>query len=359
MSQASKLVGVHPNTIRRWEKQGKIKSTRVGVRKDRRFDKNTLLQQALNIKVVDGKEESYQEYVTYLKKLIKKAIKKNPVQSLYTILHVTGMHYGHWDPTEELNDFFADFSELLKEASQKPDSHKREYRIALVMYCHALEMALPWDTLANTLRVVAGKEYVVNPYFRLARRKKGIIFDSIPPSVKVKIRDVLTPLAREAGEEALTKHIDKFFNDKIRNAFYHSDYCITNDEFRYKDGVIWTSIPLEKLDSLITRCFAFYEAFFYILNWSKLFMGAVKTYHKWPNYEVFEVLKNNKKEAYGFQVHFSNGQVAKFSREPEKVETMNLHFEKDGSINFFAGNLDKLRKAWMIDGKPFKDPFGS
>ena len=67
---------------------------------------------------------------------------------------------------------------------------------------------------------------------------------------------------------------------------------------------------------------------------------------------MFEILKNEK-EAYGFKVHFSNGQVAKFTREPERVEAINLHFEEDGSVNFFAGNLDKLKKEWVVDNKPF------
>lgn len=35
--QASKLLNVHPDSLRRWEKQGKIASLRIGSRKDRRY----------------------------------------------------------------------------------------------------------------------------------------------------------------------------------------------------------------------------------------------------------------------------------------------------------------------------------
>lgn len=349
--QAAELIGVHKNTIRRWEKEGKIKSTRVGNRKDRRFDKNALLKDILNIKIVDGKKEAYTKYHEYLKQLFKKAVQKNPVQFLYTTLQVSGMHYGHWDPTYEIYDFFEDFNQLLAEATNQ-NNLKRQYRIGLLMYCHGLEMSLPLNTLVNTLLVLDNKNYQIDPFFKLWKRKKGTIFGAVPPSAKSKI-NLLNKLAVTVGENELVKYIDEFYDDGVRNAFYHSDYCLTDTEFRYSDKGIATAVPLEKIDSLITKCFAFYEAFFHTHSWAKLFLGATKTYHKWPNYEVFEVLKNDKKEAYGFKVHFSNGQVAKFSREPEKVEAINLHFEDDGSINFFVGPIDELKSIWLVDGKPY------
>ena len=352
VGQAADLIGVHPNTIRRWAKESRIHSTRVGSRKDRRFDKNELLKETLNIKVIDGKKEAYTKYYKYLKDLFKKAIKKNPVQSLYAVLNVTGMHYGHWDPTEELYDFFDDFNELLEEATKNQNNLKRQYRIALVMYCHVLEMSLPWQIIANILLVINGKEYRIDPFFELRRKRKSIL-GYIPPSANQKVKH-LKELAVTSKETQLIKYIQVFYNEKVRNAFYHSDYCLTNLEFRYTDNGIWSSLSLDDLDSIITKCFAFYEAFFHAHAWAKVFFKESKTYHKWPNYEVFEILKNDK-EIYGFKVHFSNGQVAKFSREPEKVEAINLHFEKDGTINFFAGNLDKLKPIWLVDGKPFKE----
>lgn len=352
VKEAADLLGTHPNTIRRWAEEGKIKSTRVGARKDRKFNKDELLKETLNVKVVDGKQEAYEKYYDYLKSLFKRTIEKNPVESLYNTLQVSGMHYGHWDPTYEIYDFFDDFNKLLAEESKKDPSSKRVYRIGLLMYGHAIEMALPWNLLANALNILNGRPYNVSPFLDLVRRKKGSLY-SIPPSTKQKMVRV-KELAREAKEEKLVEIIDEFFSDTVRNSFYHSDYCLTDTEFRYSDGGIASSKPLEEIDHLISRCFAFYEALLNAHSWTRAFYKAVKPYHKWPNYEVFEILKNDK-EVYGFKVHFSNGQVAKFTREPEKVEAINLHFDHDGSINFFAGNLDKLTKQWLLDGKPFAE----
>lgn len=36
-SDVAKIFGVHPNTIRRWSEEGKLKTERVGSRGDRKF----------------------------------------------------------------------------------------------------------------------------------------------------------------------------------------------------------------------------------------------------------------------------------------------------------------------------------
>lgn len=352
VQEASELLGVHKNTIRRWAGNNKITSLRVGKRQDRRFNKNELLKQVLNVTIIDGRQEAYERYFKYLKDLFKRTLEKNPVQFLYNTLQISGMHYGHWDPTYEIQDFFDDFSKLLSEESQRDPVSKRTYRIALLMYGHAVEMNLPWHFLANTLNVLRGNEYNVDPFFDLRRRKKGFL-SSIPPSSKQKMVRV-KKLTKENSEDELINIIDEFFHDGVRNSFYHSDYCLTDKEYRYSNEGIATSIPLDKIDTLISHSFAFYEAFFHAHAWVKAFYKAVKPYHKWPNYEVFEILKNDK-EVYGFRVHFSNGSIAKFSREPEKVEAINLHFEEDGSINFFVGSLDDLKPIWLLNGKPFQE----
>ncbi len=44
IQQASKLINVHPNTLRNWERDGKIATVRLGSRRDRRFPKNVIWQ---------------------------------------------------------------------------------------------------------------------------------------------------------------------------------------------------------------------------------------------------------------------------------------------------------------------------
>ncbi len=44
IQQAAKLINVHPNTLRNWEKEGKIAVVRIGSRRDRRFPKSAIWQ---------------------------------------------------------------------------------------------------------------------------------------------------------------------------------------------------------------------------------------------------------------------------------------------------------------------------
>lgn len=43
LKQASKLLNVHPNTLRQWDKKGILKAVRFGQRRDRRYRKQDML----------------------------------------------------------------------------------------------------------------------------------------------------------------------------------------------------------------------------------------------------------------------------------------------------------------------------
>ena len=44
IKEAAKLINVHPNTLRNWEKEGKIQAVRIGSRRDRRYPKQIIWQ---------------------------------------------------------------------------------------------------------------------------------------------------------------------------------------------------------------------------------------------------------------------------------------------------------------------------
>ncbi len=43
LKEACELLRVHPNTLRNWERDGKIETVRIGTRRDRRFPKTSLV----------------------------------------------------------------------------------------------------------------------------------------------------------------------------------------------------------------------------------------------------------------------------------------------------------------------------
>ncbi len=44
IKEAAKLINVHPNTLRNWEREGKIQAVRIGTRRDRRYPKSLIWQ---------------------------------------------------------------------------------------------------------------------------------------------------------------------------------------------------------------------------------------------------------------------------------------------------------------------------
>jgi excisionase family DNA binding protein len=44
IKEAAKLINVHPNTLRNWEREGKIQAVRIGSRRDRRYSKSVIWQ---------------------------------------------------------------------------------------------------------------------------------------------------------------------------------------------------------------------------------------------------------------------------------------------------------------------------
>ena len=44
ISEVAKLLNVHPNTLRKWDKKGILKAVRFGERRDRRYKKEDILK---------------------------------------------------------------------------------------------------------------------------------------------------------------------------------------------------------------------------------------------------------------------------------------------------------------------------
>ncbi len=300
-----------------------------------------------------GNAEKRPEFESYMDSLFKRSFESRPFDALLTILRVKGRSNANWDPFEESLDAFDDFNWLIQTSiTQRGDQCAR--RIALLIYCQAIEMTAVHEMLANLLRCIAGKSYIINPFHHLAKRKRKDFFAWIPPSATAKFREI-KKLSAQAGDENLPKCIDSYFNEHIRNAFVHSDYILTDTEFRYTEGGLAQHIEVTELDRLTSTCFYFYEAFITAHKRRRLILGHSKRYHKRPNYEVLELLSDKMEGVYGFRVHFSNGSKATYSRRRCGTEAVNLMFDKNGTINFLVGDREKLELVWKVNGEPMSD----
>lgn len=304
-----------------------------------------------------------QEYLHYLDHLFGRAARAGGFDYLCTLLRVEGIKSGHWDAFVESEEAAMDFSKILRGINRTKDT-KRALRLGLLIYCHSIEISAIYEILANFLRCIQGKVCSMYPFAHLVKVAKGkkptLFAKRILPKLKDKIHH-LRELAQNCGEERLIEILDSFFRNDIRNAFYHSDYAISDEEFRIIEGREpgKQSISLEELSEILTRCFAFYSAFFICYNSVKRSLTQGKRFHRWANYEVLEILSENN-ELTGFKVHFPTGSYAMFERKKYKGTTgLNLMRLEEG-VQLNVGDIEKYRNAtdWLVDGKPF-DEYGT
>lgn len=299
------------------------------------------------------------EYLVYLDHLFGRAARTSGFQYICTLLRVEGIKTGHWDAFVEAEEAANDFSEILR-STRKKGQEKRALRMGLFLYCHLTEMSAPYEILSNLLRCIQGKPYSMFPFSHLVRvekNKQSIFAKRHLPSPKKKI-EYLRELATACDEQKLLEILDGFFRNDIRNAFYHSDYAITEKEFRIAEGsnIGEESLELEKLSELLTRCFAFYSAFTIAYNLVRKGLAQGKKFHRWPNYEVIEML-SDEDGLTGFKIHFPNNSYAMFERKKYKgTMGLNIMVEKEG-ISLMVGDLEKYKKAdnWYVNGKPFEE----
>jgi len=293
-----------------------------------------------------------EDYYKYLNELFVKAFSKRPFDTICSLLRIGGGSDANWEPFEESRKAFDDYDWLL-EKSKKERNISCSLRIGLLMYCQAVEMSTPHEILANILRCNNNLPYVYDPFEKMKVRKKyGLSYR--PPSATSKFKE-LKRLALEAGDTNLNQIIDTFFDDKVRNAFSHSDYIITDSHFRYTEGQPATEIELKEIEKKINSCFNYYSSFMSLHRHWLLKLRKLKKYHKFPNYEVLELLSSEEEGLYGFNMHFSNGSKSTFKRRSSGVDSLNLFIEETGQLNFMVGYTDKLEPVWKINGQPVDD----
>lgn len=285
----------------------------------------------------------------YLQGLIRRAFEKSGFDTLCTLLRVDGMSDPGWDPFEETRQALEDYNWMLEQVQQEKGD-TAALRVGLLMYCQLVEMSGAHDMLYNLLRIVDGESFTIRPFMHLWRRRGMLSY--LPPSAKTKFKEICERCDK-LGETALKHLISGFFNDDVRNAFSHSDYVLTEDWFRWTEGGVASQIDRSVLEELIAASFRFYSALVRLQKGWLTDLAGARCFHPWPNYEVLELL-SDESGVYGFNIHFSNGSKATFSRRPEGVEAINMHF-KNGEVGFFVGDLDALEQVYKVNGQNVDD----
>lgn len=297
------------------------------------------------------REQIEKEYHDFWLNLIQKALDKSSFSLLCTLLRPGSMHDAGWDVLDESQATFDDFNWILgKTHAERGILSAR--RFALHYYCFLIEMTPIHEIILNILRCASGEKYMPFPFTHLYRKKPKGKLGSIPPSMPRKIAEVIN-LAQKLGENKLIEHLKFVFDEALRNAIAHSDYVLTEKEFRtHGNGSPANSIPISELDRKVNFAFVFLSGLLKACNSMKFILRGSKRFHKWDNYEVLELLADEN-GVFGFHVHFSNGNRSTFTRNKDGVTQINMR-TRDG-VGFMVGLINNLEPAWKINGKPVPD----
>lgn len=143
-----------------------------------------------------------------------------------TLLRIKGMRDAGWDSLDESWELIHDLVSLIGGPLKEPTA----MRLMLLLYCHVTEMDDLYAIIANLLRVLHGDRYSIAPFVQDVDSGKG---GAKYPQQKVeRIRE----LAEGTGHESVATLLDWILVRRVRNAFYHSDYVLFEDEFRIIRG---------------------------------------------------------------------------------------------------------------------------
>lgn len=278
-------------------------------------------------------EQIREEYYQLLKPLFfpELPVQYDIMEFFASLLRVVGMEDRGWDPFLESRAILEDLNTVIQMDLPEdgfPNANATKWRMGLFMYSHMIEMDAPYEVIANLLRYKLGKGYNPNPFFQFLNKQERNRFKNqglIYPTTKIKIINMLSKEAGLGFEEAF----GKFFNPRLRNAISHSDYVVTETEFRVRNGTgAWGAyaISLDELDEIMTRCKAFYSTFFGIEYTAREMWGGTSDRvlpYDLPYKGLLEILVDQKKVMCGFKVHWPNNSESTYRRTEDGIEMIN------------------------------------
>jgi hypothetical protein len=258
-----------------------------------------------------------------------------------SLLRANGMRDTGWDSYAESIAFLGDFTALMqiefpKESFPQPES--TQTRLALTAYSHMIEMNVPYELLANLLRVRLGMRYSTDPLIHLDTfdRKSKRIRRAVP---RVKINEI-KKLSEQAGMPEVGTALEGIYNNTIRNAIAHSDYAVHDGSLRLLSGSM-AIISFEELGETTSSAFAFHSAL--LLLWKRQLRRFTGFKGKMLPFDpvckgVLEFVYEDDDALMGLRVYWPNGQTSYCGRDADgTTHATNIEFECDGRIGFFVG----------------------
>ena len=189
-------------------------------------------------------------FFNVLDPLFSKAQEKSDFEFIFALLNFQGMHDAGWDAFETTQDIFETFHRL----KSKIKYNDEQLHLFLVLYGLILEASYPYDLLCNLLRIISGDRYSAFCFPDIKNSKSG---RSRPMFASEKLNKI-KGLAKTLNLETNIKPLDDIFDKDLRNAIFHSDYCLYDDELRIPRSS--SVYKVNRVMATLNKTLAYYEA---------------------------------------------------------------------------------------------------
>jgi len=199
----------------------------------------------------DEAEEYRSSLCAELGRLADSAKSSDELSYLFSLLGVnSGAEDAGWQPIGETEVVIRDLTALIN----GPIRSDTAMRLVLFLYCHIIEANYIYHCVFNLLRAVEGKPPTIFSF--LEKYRKGA-----PPTLNSKLKEIEDLCVRVEFTD-LFDSIMEIQRPDIRNAFFHSDYIIFNDQVRLKHrGSQIKRIDYDEIVRLLEKALTFFHSF--------------------------------------------------------------------------------------------------
>lgn len=194
-------------------------------------------------------QPALEKYLNALDPFFARAKEKCEFEFIFSLLRVRGLAGPGWDTLRNLAEVYKSFDKINKLLR---DDNVTPTHFSLFLYGLTIEASEPYELLSNLINVIEDKRY--NPMSHFPDYSDGHgKMRSMSPA------DKITQIKSRAKKVKLNLQIfDEFFDNKLRNSVFHSDYAVYNNEIRLMNpAVVYSRDDWHKL---INCAIAYYEA---------------------------------------------------------------------------------------------------
>lgn len=165
-------------------------------------------------------------YSDIINDLFIKAKEKDEFEFCCTLLRIRGNESAGWDSLEESYSLITNILSIIS----APIDNLFRVRLLLLLYCHITEMNDFYNIVANLLWILLGERYHIDPFYYKLYEDRRTIYS---PESKV---DRIIELSVKVGLSEIGDLYKYMLVKEVRNAFFHSDYALYENEFRIING---------------------------------------------------------------------------------------------------------------------------